>query len=202
MTTAGQKELALLLGMTIVLLAVTGYRPFDQLTWFLEVFPVLAAIVILAATRAAFPLTRLVYWLIFAQATILMIGGHYTYARVPLGFWVQDLFDLGRNHYDRLGHIAQGVTPAMIAREVLLRRSPLVHGKWLFFLVVCVCAFITVSYEFIEWWAALIAEGASMEFLGTQGDVWDTQWDMFLAICGAIAGQLLLARVQDRQLGS
>ena len=202
MTTAGQKELGLLLGMTIVLLAVTGYKPFDQFTWFLEVFPVLAAIAILAATRAAFPLTRLVYWLIFAQATILMIGGHYTYARVPLGFWVQELFDLGRNHYDRLGHVAQGFVPAMIAREVLLRRSPLVRGKWLFFLVLCVCAFVTVVYEFIEWWVALIAEGASIEFLGTQGDVWDTHWDMVLALCGALGAQLLLARVHDRQLAA
>ena len=134
------------------------------------------------------------------HALILMLGGHYTYARVPLGFWIQDWFDLSRNHYDRIGHIAQGVVPAMIARELLLRRSPLVRGKWLFFLVVCACMFVSVFYEFIEWWTALIAEGASIEFLGTQGDVWDTQWDMFLAFCGAILAQVLLARVHDRQL--
>jgi len=200
MVTASRNELWLLLGMTLLVLAVTGYEPYDLTTWFLEVFPVLFAIPLLAATRKGFPLTRLLYWLIFVHALILMVGGHYTYARVPLGFWMQEWFDLARNHYDRIGHIAQGLVPAIIAREVLLRRSPLVRGKWLFFLVLCVCVFVSVIYEFIEWWTALIAEGASIEFLGTQGDVWDTQWDMFLALCGAILGQLLLSRVHDRQL--
>jgi len=200
MVTASRNELWLLLGMTLLVLAVTGYEPYDLTTWFLEVFPVLFAIPLLALTRKGFPLTRLLYWLIFVHALILMLGGHYTYARVPLGFWIQDWFDLSRNHYDRIGHIAQGVVPAMIARELLLRRSPLVRGKWLFFLVVCACMFVSVFYEFIEWWTALIAEGASIEFLGTQGDVWDTQWDMFLAFCGAILGQVLLAHVHDRQL--
>jgi len=200
MVTASRKELWLLLGMTFVVLVLTGYKPFDLTTWFLEVFPVLVAIPLLALTREGFPLTRLLYWLIFVHALILMVGGHYTYARVPLGFWMQDWFDLARNHYDRIGHIAQGFVPAMIAREILLRRSPLVRGKWLFFLVLCVCMFVSVFYEFIEWWVALIAEGASIEFLGTQGDVWDTHWDMFLALCGAILAQVLLARVHDRQL--
>ena len=202
MVTASRNELWLLLGMTLLVLALTGYKPFDLTTWFLEVFPVLIAIPLLALTRTGFPLTRLLYWLIFVHALILMLGGHYTYARVPLGFWMQDWFDLARNHYDRIGHVAQGFVPAMIAREILLRRSPLVRGKWLFFLVLCVCMFVSVCYEFIEWWTALIAQGASIEFLGTQGDVWDTQWDMFLAFCGAILGQVLLARVHDRQLGS
>ncbi len=200
MVTASRNELWLLLGMTFVVLVLTGYKPFDLTTWFLEVFPVLVAIPLLALTREGFPLTRLLYWLIFAHALILMVGGHYTYARVPLGFWMQDWFDFARNHYDRIGHIAQGFVPAMITREVLLRRSPLVRGKWLFFLVLCVCMFVSVFYEFIEWWIALIAEGASIEFLGTQGDVWDTHWDMFLALCGAILAQVLLARVHDRQL--
>ena len=200
MVTASRKELWLLLGMTFVVLVLTGYKPFDLTTWFLEVFPVLVAIPLLALTREGFPLTRLLYWLIFVHALILMVGGHYTYARVPLGFWMQDCFDLARNHYDRIGHIAQGFVPAMITREILLRRSPLVRGKWLFFLVLCVCMFVSVFYEFIEWWVALIAEGASIEFLGTQGDVWDTHWDMFLALCGAILAQVLLARVHDRQL--
>ncbi|MBK8991919.1 MAG: DUF2238 domain-containing protein [Gammaproteobacteria bacterium] len=200
MVTASRKELWLLLGMTFVVLVLTGYKPFDLTTWFLEVFPVLVAIPLLALTREGFPLTRLLYWLIFVHALILMVGGHYTYARVPLGFWMQDWFDLARNHYDRIGHIAQGFVPAMITREILLRRSPLVRGKWLFFLVLCVCMFVSVFYEFIEWWVALIAEGASIEFLGTQGDVWDTHWDMFLALCGAILAQVLLARVHDRQL--
>ncbi len=200
MVTASRKELWLLLGMTFVVLVLTGYKPFDLTTWFLEVFPVLVAIPLLALTREGFPLTRLLYWLIFVHALILMVGGHYPYARVPLGFWMQDWFDLARNHYDRIGHIAQGFVPAMITREILLRRSPLVRGKWLFFLVLCVCMFVSVFYEFIEWWVALIAEGASIEFLGTQGDVWDTHWDMFLALCGAILAQVLLARVHDRQL--
>jgi putative membrane protein len=200
MVTAGRNELWLLLGMTFVVLVLTGYKPFDLTTWFLEVFPVLVAIPLLALTREGFPLTRLLYWLIFVHALILMVGGHYTYARVPLGFWMQDWFDLARNHYDRIGHIVQGFVPAMITREILLRRSPLVRGKWLFFLVLCVCMFVSVFYEFIEWWVALIAEGASIEFLGTQGDVWDTHWDMFLALCGAILAQVLLARVHDRQL--
>ena len=202
MVTATRKELWLLLVLTLVALAVSAYRPFDRLTWILEVAPVLIAIPVLAATRRRFPLTRLLYWLIFLHALVLILGGHYTYARVPPGFWVQDLFDLGRNHYDRLGHVVQGFVPAMIAREILLRRSPLVRGKWMFFLVTCVCISISVVYEFIEWWAALIAAEASMEFLGTQGDVWDTQWDMLLAMIGAIAAQLLLAGVQDRQLGA
>ena len=202
MVTASRNELWLLLGMTVVVLAITGSKPFDLTTWFLEVFPVLVAIPLLALTRTGFPLTRLLYWLIFVHALILMVGGHYTYARVPLGFWMQDWFDLARNHYDRIGHIAQGFVPALIAREILLRRSPLVRGKWLFFLVLCVCMFVSVFYEFIEWWTALIAQGASIEFLGTQGDVWDPHWDMVLAFCGAILGQVLLARVHDRQLGS
>ena len=200
MVTAGRTELWLLFALTLLALALTGYKPYDLTTWFLEVFPVLFAIPLLALTRDAFPLTRLLYWLIFVHALILMLGGHYTYARVPLGFWLQDWFDLSRNHYDRIGHLAQGMVPAMIAREVLLRRSPLVRGKWLFFIVLSVCMFVSVFYEFIEWWVALIAQGASIEFLGTQGDVWDTQWDMFLACCGAILAQLLLARVHDRQL--
>ena len=202
MVTASRNELWLLLGMTLLVLALTGYKPFDLTTWFLEVFPVLVAVPLLAATRGGFPLTRLLYWLIFVHALILMVGGHYTYARVPLGFWMQDWFDLGRNHYDRIGHVAQGFVPAMITREILLRRSPLVRGKWLFFLVLCVCMFVSVFYEFIEWWTALIAEGASIEFLGTQGDVWDTHWDMFLALCGALLAQVLLSRVHDRQKGS
>lgn len=200
MVTAGRTELWLLFALTLLALALTGYKPYDLTTWFLEVFPVLFAIPLLALTRDAFPLTRLLYWLIFVHALILMLGGHYTYARVPLGFWLQDWFDLSRNHYDRIGHLAQGIVPAMIAREVLLRRSPLVRGKWLFFIVLSVCMFVSVFYEFIEWWVALLAQGASIEFLGTQGDVWDTQWDMFLAFCGAILGQVLLARVHDRQL--
>jgi putative membrane protein len=129
-----------------------------------------------------------------------MLGGHYTYARVPLGFWMQDLFHFSRNHYDRIGHFAQGFVPAIVAREILIRRTPLVPGGWLFFLVVCVCLAVSASYEFIEWWAALIGGSGAAEFLGTQGDVWDTQWDMFMALTGAIAAQILLSGVHNRQL--
>jgi len=201
MTTASRNELLFLLGVTLLALLTSGWQPFDRLTWFLEVLPVLIAIPLLWATRAGFPLTRLLYWLIVVHALILILGGHYTYARVPLGFWVADALDLARNHYDRLGHLAQGFVPALIARELLLRRSPLVRGKWLFFLVLSACTLISVLYEFIEWITALIADGASIEFLGTQGDVWDTHWDLLLCMTGAVAAQLLLAGVQDRQLG-
>ena len=134
------------------------------------------------------------------HALILMLGGHYTYAKVPLGFWVQDAFGLARNHYDRLGHLAQGFVPAMLAREVLLRRSPLQRGKWLGFLVVCVCLALSATYELIEWLAAVLGGSAADAFLGTQGDVWDTQWDMFMALVGAFSALVLLSRVHDREL--
>jgi len=135
-------------------------------------------------------------------ALILILGGAYTYAHVPLGFWLQDLFGFARNPYDRIGHFAQGFVPAIIAREILLRRSPLVPGKWLFFLVCCVCLAISAVYEFLEWWSAVILGEGAKEFLGTQGDEWDTQWDMFLALIGAITAQLSFARLHDRQLAA
>ena len=191
---------ALLLGLTLLALVVSGIGPHDRTTWWLEVFPVVLGVPLLIATRRRFPLTPLLYVLLFVHALILMLGGHYTYARVPLGFWVQDLLDLGRNHYDRLGHFAQGFVPAILAREILLRRTPLRPGGWLFFLVCSVCLAFSACYEFFEWWAAVIGGSAADAFLGTQGDVWDTQWDMFLALVGAITAQLLLARLHDRQL--
>ncbi len=181
-------------------LVVSGIRPHDRVTWVLEVIPVFIGAPILIATRRRFPLTPLLYVLIFLHALILMLGGHYTYARVPLGFWVQDLLDLGRNHYDRLGHFAQGFVPAILVREVLLRKTPLRPGGWLFFLVTSVCLAFSAFYEFTEWWAAVLGGSAADAFLGTQGDVWDTQWDMFLALIGAITAQLVLGRVHDRQL--
>ena len=180
--------------------AWSAIGPKERLTWFLEIAPILVALPVLVWTWRRFPLTPLVYTLIALHAVILMVGGHYTYAEVPLGFWVRDLLGLARNHYDRLGHFAQGFVPAMIAREVLLRRTPLRRGGWLFFLVTSVCLAISAFYEFTEWWAALAGGQAATAFLGTQGDVWDTQWDMFLALCGALTAQLTLARVQDRQL--
>jgi putative membrane protein len=181
-------------------LVLSGIGPHDRATWVMEVLPIFVGVPVLLLTYRRFPLTPLAYGLIFVHALILMLGGHYTYARVPLGFWVQDLLDLGRNHYDRLGHLAQGFVPAILVREVLLRRSPLVRGKWLFVLVTAFCLALSACYEFIEWWAALIGGDSAEAFLGTQGDVWDTQWDMFLALIGAIVAQLTLGRVHDGQL--
>ena len=198
-TTETREALALLV-LAGIALVVSGIGPTDRGTWWLEVAPVLIAAPLLWFTWRPFRLTPLVYRLIFVHALILMLGGHYTYAHVPLGFWLQDLFDFARNPYDRIGHFAQGFIPAMIAREILLRRSPLRPGKWLFFIVSCICLAISAVYEFIEWWAALILGQGAQEFLGTQGDPWDTQWDMFLALVGAVTAQLLLSRVHDRQL--
>jgi len=195
-----RREPAVLLALGVVLLVLSRIHAKDGYTWILEVAPAIVAAVVLVATYRRFPLTPLAYRLILLHACILMVGGHYTYAKVPLGFWVQDALHLGRNHYDRLGHFAQGFVPAIIAREVLLRRSPLERGKWLFFLVTCVCLAISASYELIEWLAALLGGSSADAFLGTQGDVWDTQWDMFMALVGAITSLLLLARVHDRQL--
>jgi len=202
--TAGSRgrslEPAVLLAACLALLVVSGIRPHDRLTWLLEVAPVLLGVPILVATSSCFRLTSLVYRLLFVHACILMLGGHYTYAQVPLGFWVQDLFGFTRNHFDRVGHFAQGFVPALVAREVLLRRSPLRPGRWLFFLVVCVCLALSAGYEFVEWWAALLGGASAEAFLGTQGDPWDTQWDMFLALVGAMTAQALLARRQDSEL--
>lgn len=193
-------ELAALLAIGSAALVVSGLAPYDRVTWLLEVSPILVGVPLLVAVHPRFRFTPLAYRLIFIHCLILMIGGHYTYARVPIGFWVQDLLDLGRNHYDRLGHLAQGFIPAILVREVLLRRSPLKPGKWLFFLVSSVCLAVSACYEFIEWWAAVLGGEGATDFLGTQGDVWDTQWDMFLALTGSILAQLSFARLHDRQL--
>ena len=193
-------EPVVLLALVTGLLVLSGLAPYDRTTWVLEVFPIFLGVPILLITARRFPLTPLAYRLIFLHALILMVGGHYTYARVPLGFWVQDALHLARNHYDRLGHFAQGFVPAILVREILLRRSPLVPGKWLFFLVAAVCLSISACYEFIEWISAVVGGSAATDFLGTQGDVWDTQWDMLLALIGALAAQVLLARVHDREL--
>ena len=184
----------------MVALIVSRVGALEPGTWLLEVAPILIVAPILVLTARRFPLTPLVYRLLFVHALILMLGGHYTYAKVPLGFWAQDAFGLARNHYDRVGHLAQGFVPAMLAREVLLRRSPLKRGKWLGFLVVCVCLALSATYELIEWLAAVLGGSAADAFLGTQGDVWDTQWDMFMALVGATSALLLLSRVHDRQL--
>jgi putative membrane protein len=183
-------------------LIVSGIGPAERLTWWLEVFPIFIAVPVLLATRRRFPLTRLLYWLILVHAMILMLGGHYTYAKVPLGFWMEDWFGFARNHYDRIGHFAQGFVPALVAREILLRRSPLTRGKWLFFIVTSICLAVSACYEFVEWAAALAGGSSADAFLGTQGDVWDTQWDMFMALIGALTAQIVFARVQDRQIAT
>jgi putative membrane protein len=192
-------RLILLMGVAGVFLW-SGWAPKDRMTWVLEVFPVIGAVPLLIATRRRFPLTMLAYALIAVHAIILMIGGRYTYAEVPLFNWIRDAFHLARNHYDRLGHFAQGFVPAIVAREVLLRRTPLRRGGWLFFLVTCVCLAISAVYELIEWSAAASSGSAADAFLGTQGDPWDTQKDMLLAGIGAIVSQLTLARAHDRQI--
>lgn len=194
------RELLALLAVVTVALVISGIGPSDYMTWVLEVLPVLIVAPLLIFTRQRFPLTRLCYWFIVVHALILILGGHYTYAKVPLGFWIQDAFDLARNPYDRIGHLAQGFIPALVAREILLRKTPLRSGGWLFLLVVSVCLAFSAFYEMIEWWVAILAGLSAEAFLGTQGDIWDTQWDMFLALIGAISALLILSRVQDRQL--
>jgi len=189
-----------LLFAVLIVLVWSGIAPRDRFTWFLEVAPVLIALPLLLATRRSFSFTPLAYALMAAHALILMVGGHYTYAEMPLFNWLRDAFELSRNHYDRLGHIAQGFIPAIVAREILLRRSPLLPGKWLFFLVTSVCLAISAFYEMIEWWVAVGSGDEAVAFLATQGDVWDTQWDMFLALLGALSSQLIFRRRHDRQL--
>jgi putative membrane protein len=170
------------------------------LTWFLEVAPILIGVPILVATFARFRLTPLAYRLIFAHAVILMVGGHYTYAEVPLGFWMRDTLGLARNPYDRIGHFAQGFVPAILAREILLRRRVVKAGPWLAFLVTCVCLAVSACYEFIEWGTAVATGSKADAFLGTQGDPWDTQWDMLWALIGAVVSQLLLTRTHDWEI--
>ncbi len=197
---ATSRSCALLMLALLAGLALTATGAYEIGIWVLEVAPIVVLMPLLWFTRQRFPLTDLSYTLILAQALIMMIGGHYTYARVPLGFWAQEAFHLARNHYDRLGHLAQGFVPALCAREILLRCTPLRRGGWLFFIVTAVCLAISACYEFVEWWSALLLGSGADEFLATQGDPWDTQTDMFMALLGAMLGQLLLARWQDRQL--
>jgi putative membrane protein len=189
----------IMVAVAVAAVAVSGVGPKDRSTWWMEVAPVLLALPVLWATRRRFPLTPLLYGLIAFHACVLSLGGHYTYAEVPVGFWVRDALGLARNHYDRLGHLMQGFVPALVAREVLLGTSPLRPGRWLFTLVTAMALAISAVYEFVEWWAAVLLGQGADAFLGTQGDPWDTQWDMFMAFVGAMLAQSLLARVQDRQ---
>lgn len=195
-----RREPYALVGIVVVATIVSWIRPHDRLTWFLEAAPVLVGLPLVLAFRNRFPLTPLLQRLLVLHALILLGGAHYTYAEVPLGDWVRDTFGLSRNPYDRLGHFAQGFVPAIITREMLLRTSPLRPGGWLRFLVVAVCLAISAFYELIEWWTAVAGGHAAEAFLGTQGDVWDTQWDMATCGVGAIVALALLSRVHDRQL--
>jgi putative membrane protein len=191
---------AVLLAAVAAVVALSGVGPKDRLTWWLEIAPILIAVPILVATWRRFPFTPVVYVLVALHAAVLAVGGHSTYAEVPLGFWVRDLLGLARNPYDRLGHLMQGFVPALVVREVLLRTSPLRRGKWLFVLGTGVVLSLSAVYELVEWWTAVILGQGADAFLGTQGDPWDTQWDMFMCLVGAVLAQLLLSRVQDRQL--
>ena len=189
-----------LVALVLVVLVWSGIRPHDRFTWFMEVFPVLLGLPAVLLTHRRFPPTSLLWVLLAIHACILMLGGKYTYAEVPIGNWVRDTFGLARNHYDRLGHFAQGFVPAILAREILWRRSPLRGSRWLPFVVVSICLAFSACYEFLEWWTALISGEGATAFLGTQGDPWDTQWDMFLALVGATTALLTLSAVHERQL--
>jgi putative membrane protein len=184
----------------LALLALSGYQPYDRPTWLLEVFPVVVALPVLWATRRRFPLTPLLYALIFVHAVVLIVGGAYTYARVPLGFQLADLFGLTRNPYDKIGHFMQGLVPALAAREILIRGRYVRGRGMLAFLVVCVVLAISATYEFVEWGAALAFGQGAVEFLGTQGDPWDTQSDMLFALIGAVVALLFFSRLHDRQM--
>ncbi len=183
-----------------LVLAWSAIHPKDRFTWFLEVLPALIGLVVLALSWRRFPLTRLLYWLILAHCIVLMIGGHYTYAEVPLFDWIRDQFHLQRNDYDKVGHFFQGFVPALIARELIVRLD-LVNGRgWRNFFVICVVLALSAFYELIEWWVALASGDEAVAFLGTQGDPWDTQSDMFLALIGGSLALILLSKVHDRQL--
>jgi len=181
-------------------LAWSAINPHDYPTWFLEVFPALIGAGLLWYTRVSFPLTTMSYVLILVHCIILMVGGHYTYAEVPLGDWVRDAFDLQRNNYDKLGHFVQGFIPAIITREIVIRKKVFNDARWRDFFIVCFCIGFSAFYELIEWWVALLSEEAAESFLGTQGYVWDTQSDMFWALLGATLAVVLLGRWHDRQL--
>jgi putative membrane protein len=189
-----------LLLLTVVVLGLSAIGPKDRLTWFLEVAPIMIGGILLVFTYGRFSLSHFLYGFLFLHAVILAVGGHYTYAEVPVGFWAQETFGLSRNPYDRLGHFAQGLVPAILAREILSRSSPLAQSRWLPFVVVSICLAFSAFYELLEWWAAIGLGQSAEQFLGTQGDVWDTQWDMFLALIGAILFLLTLRHAHDRSM--
>jgi putative membrane protein len=200
MQTATPKPLFVIVALWTIGLIASGWSPFDRTTWWLEVFPCFVGLAVMWATRTKLPLTDLLYTLILIHGLILMLGGAYTYARVPLGFWMQDWFGFGRNNYDKIGHFAQGFVPAIIARELLIRKWKIPQRGLVAFLAISICLAFSAFYELVEWWAALgLGQGAD-EFLGTQGDPWDTQSDMFMALVGAIAALVTLGKWHDHQI--
>ena len=198
----GRWERRLLWWGVLAALLVSGIAPRDRLTWLMETLWVIAALPLLAWRWPRFPLSRLLCWLLALHALVLIHGGAYTYAQTPAGFWLQDLLHTARNPWDRVGHWMQGFVPAILARELLLRLTPLRRGGWLVYLVLAACLSFSAFFELIEWWSALAFGADADAFLATQGDPWDTQWDMFTCLCGAIASLLLLSRLHDRQLGA
>ncbi|MFB9464006.1 DUF2238 domain-containing protein [Streptomyces cinereospinus] len=196
----GRRLPLLLAGSVVAALAVSAWEPHDRATWFLETVWVIAGLPLLFLTWRRFPMTGLLCCLLAAHALVLVVGGHYTYAQVPLGDWVRDTLGLERNPYDRFGHLMQGFVPAILVRELLVRTSPLRGSRWLAPLTVCACLAFSAVFEMLEWAAAVIGGEAADAFLATQGDVWDTQWDMFCALVGATASLLLLSRLHDRHL--
>lgn len=193
-------RLAVAAAALLLLVVISGIRPYDRTTWWLEIAPILVALPILAATHRRFPLTPLVYTLIFVHAVILMAGGAYTYARVPFGFWLKSLLGTVRNPYDKVGHFAQGFVPALVTREVLIRGRYVRGRGMLAFLVVCVVLAISACYELVEWLSAVLLGQGADDFLGTQGDPWDTQSDMAFALVGGVSALVLLSRAHDRQI--
>ena len=193
--------LVLVAVFTVLSLASLYDPPAGRFSWFLELVPAIGGIAVLAFSYRKFPMSRIIYWCVFVHALILLYGGHYTYAETPLGNWAKDAFDLSRNHYDRIGHFALGFFPALIIREVLLRKTPLQRGGWLAFLILSVVLAIAAFWELLEWWVTLIVAGdVGTAFLGSQGDVWDAQWDMLLALVAAAISLPLLGRVHDRSM--
>lgn len=195
-----RRELGLILAALAFVYAWSAWRPADPPTWWMEVAPVLALLPLVLFLDRRVGLTALTLRLLAFEAVLVAVGAHYTYANVPLGFWVSDLVGFERNHYDRFGHFMQGVVPALLMRELLLKTSPLRRGAWLFVIVSSICLALSATYEFLEWGAAVIFADGATEFLGTQGDPWDAQWDMLLALIGSVLAQILLRGVHDRQL--
>lgn len=197
---AREKSLILAILALLFIMVLSAIHPYDRTTWFMEVAPIFIALPVMAATYRRFPLTTLLYVLIFFHAMVLITGGHYTYARVPLGFWIEHVFSLSRNPYDKIGHFMQGFVPFLVTREILLRGGYLTSRRMAAFLSVCVVMAVSAWYELIEWWSALAMGQGADEFLGTQGDPWDTQSDMFFAFTGATTALIIMTRLHDSMM--